>query len=297
MKRASSRSRSLTLRLSACSDGTRYRTEYRAVLFSYGQLVPDRPIAPQRPVREGNVCGSGTGPRPFPRSDAKVQMYIVQNTRNQRAPFSSLSVKCLHEQNCGGPWWRGTCITLADRHWPARPADHLEALSARHVAHFLRTAPCSLERESTAARQDLLLLGALFLCPGPPSPSMGFPLHLLPGLRPHLQLLALANNHRCDRAHSQSLDRFLTPTLITNRDSLLCSPFASHTAPNRIRNQRAHSWSCRKPHPHPGASAHHSASQPASETLPRHISLPARALRPYPIILCPYHTTDNQVTK
>ncbi len=34
---------------------------------------------------------------------------------------------------------RGARIALADRHWPVRPADHLEALSIRHVAHFLRT--------------------------------------------------------------------------------------------------------------------------------------------------------------
>ena len=178
--------------------------------------------------------------------------------QNQRAPFWSLSVKCLHEQNCGGPWWRGTCIALADRHWPARPADHLEALSARHVAHFLRTAPCSLEHESTAARQDLLLLGALFLCPGPPSPSTGFPLDLLPGLRPHLQqLLALATTTvataRIPSLSTDSSLQHLSPTAtaccaLLLRRTLLPTAFATNAripgpVANRTRTrirERAH---------------------------------------------------------
>ena len=107
MKRASSRSRSLTLRLSACSDGTKYRTEYRAVLFSYGQLVPDRPIAPPGPVREGKVGGSGIGPRPFPRSDAKVSVqsteYRTKGLHFGHFPLSACMSKTVEGRGGGAP--------------------------------------------------------------------------------------------------------------------------------------------------------------------------------------------------
>ena len=71
---------------------------------------PARSRSPHRspgPVREGNVCGSGVGPRPFPRSDAKVSVqsteYRTKGLHFGHFPLSACMSKTVEGRGGGAP--------------------------------------------------------------------------------------------------------------------------------------------------------------------------------------------------
>ena len=153
---------------------------------SWWCVPADCGIEVRRKPRSGTDIDSPCSPLPCP-------MPMPGLAPSCSTPFSSLSVKCLHESFCGGRVQVAQALSqLARPPWTTT----WKPCRARHVAHFLRTD--TLQIEYLQARARSYSSGRLS-----GSPVNGFPFHPplpSPTLRPHvgrvfLQYTILRSQH------------------------------------------------------------------------------------------------------